>query len=275
MAERVAERSGGTARIAAVLAGSRIRAQWTYRASFFSDMAGQVINVLVSFAEIWVILHNVHSLGGYTLPEVLLVYGLAELAFGIADLAFGQLDGLSNLIRSGKLEVLLVRPVPLLLQLSTLDVQLRRLGRIGAGIVLMVIACILAPIHWSIPHAILLVVAPLAGAAIFSALFVIAGALQFWLINGREFANAFTYGGREVASKPASVFATPMRAFFTFVVPTTLVAYAPSLVLLDKQGPAWLPQELGWLTLPAAILTWCAALLIWRAGVRRYTGAGG
>ena len=59
------------------------------------------------------------------------------------------------------------------------------------------------------------------------------------------------------------------------VITATLVAYAPTLALLDLPGPALIPAWSGWLGLPAAVLAWIVAGALWRAGVRRYTGAGG
>lgn len=270
-----ADRPVSTARMVRTLYGSRIRSQAAYRTSFVSDLAGQVLIVAVEFLELWVILANVGTLGGMTLPQVAVVYGLGALAFGIADLLLGEIDGLSTYIRSGKLETLLIRPVPMLLQISSLDLSLRRLGRIVVGLGMYVVALGIAGFTPTPATVALAVIAPLAGAAIFGALLTMAGAMQFWLIDGREFANAFTYGGNYVATTPGAVFALPMRAFFTFVIPATLVAYAPTLVLLDLPGPALLPQWTGWMGIPAAILTWTLAALLWRAGIRRYTGAGG
>lgn len=277
MADRASrlDRPVGPLRMAAALYGSRIRSQASFRASFAADLAGQALLVIVEFIELWVILSQVGVFGGMTLTQVAVVYGLASLAFGLADLAFGEVEQVSSLIRSGRLETLLIRPVPLLLQLSSLDLSLRRIGRITVGLAMYVGALLAAGFSPGAADLVLAILAPLAGAAIFSALFVAAGALQFWLIDGREFANAFTYGGNYVATTPGAVFGAPMRAFFTFVIPATLVAYTPALVLLDLPGPALLPQWTGWLGLPAAILLWTAAALLWRAGVRRYTGAGG
>src|SRR5699024_12619635 len=116
---------------------------------------------------------------------------------------------------------------------------------------------------------------PAGAPLLFVALLTMAGALQFWLIDGRDFANAFTYGGNYVPTPPGAVFALPMCAFFTFVIPATLIAYAPPLALLQLPGPALVPAWAGWMGLPAAVLAWSAAGLLWRAGVRRYTGAGG
>ncbi|MFE5776280.1 ABC transporter permease [Brachybacterium sp. NPDC056505] len=276
MAERTpSARPGSTLRMVATLYGSRIRSQASFRTSFLMDLLGQVLIVGTEFLELWVILSQVDVLGGMTLPQVAVVYGLGALAFGIADMLFGEIDGLSTAIRSGTLETLMIRPVPMLLQISSLDLSLRRLGRIVVGIAMTVTALAIAGFSPTPQTLALLVIAPLAGAAIMGALFTMAGAMQFWLVDGREFANAFTYGGNYVATNPGAVFPLPLRAFFTFVIPTTLVAYTPTLALLDLPGPPLLPQWTGWLGLPVAVLTWILAALLWRAGVRRYTGAGG
>ena len=270
-----ADRPVSTARMIATLYVSRLRSQATFRTSFVADLLGQVLIVGVEFLELWVILSQVGTLGGMTLVQVAVVYGLGALAFGIADMLFGEIDGLSAMIKSGKLETLLIRPVPMLLQISSLDLSLRRLGRIVVGLAMYATALGLAGFSPTPATLALAVLAPLAGAALFGALFTMAGAMQFWLVDGREFANAFTYGGNYVATTPGAVFALPMRAFFTFVIPATLIAYAPALALLDLPGPALVPSWAGWMGLPAAVLAWLVAGLLWRAGVRRYTGAGG
>jgi ABC-2 type transport system permease protein len=269
------DRPVSTARMLTTLYGSRIRSQASFRTSFLSDILGQVLIVGTEFLELWVILSQVSTLGGMNLTQVAVVYGLGALAFGMADMFFGEIDGLSSSIKSGKLETLLIRPVPMLLQISSLDLSLRRVGRIVVGLMMYVVALGIAGFEPTATTVLLAVLAPLAGALLFGALFTLAGALQFWLVDGREFANAFTYGGNYVATTPGAVFALPMRAFFTFVIPATLVAYAPTLALLDLPGPPLVPQWAGWMGLPAAILAWIVAGLLWRAGVRRYTGAGG
>ena len=95
------------------------------------------------------------------------------------------------------------------------------------------------------------------------------------MVDGGELANSFTYGGSYAAAYPASVFALPLRLLFTFVVPAAFTAYLPALVLTGQPGPVWLPNWLGWCTPLVAVAAWGAALLTWRAGLRRYTGAGG
>lgn len=251
-----------------------MRSQTAYRRSFALDVLGSIAVGLVEFAEVYIIFTNVDALGGLDFAGAALVFALAHLSFSIADLTVGHLDELPTYLRTGTLDAFLLRPLPVLAQLVTSDVSLRRFGRLSVALVILAVALPLNDIDWTPGRVALLVVAPVAGAAIFAALFVLAGAIQFWLIEGKEFTSAFTYGGSYAASFPASIFALPMRVLFTFVVPAAFIAYLPVLVLLDLPGPVGLPQWLGWCTPLAAALIWCAALTAWRAGLRHYTGAG-
>ena len=263
------------ARLLRLLVSARLRSQTAYRGSFAADVAGQMVLALTEFVELYAIVHNIPTFGGMTFAQALLVFAFASVGFSIGDLILGETDSMSEVIRTGKLEVLLIRPLPVLLQLMTSDFQLRRVGRLAFALIALAAALFLTEIQWDPAKVALFIVTPLAGAAIFGALFVGAGAVQFWLLDGRQFANAFTYGGRYVASMPGAALFLPLQVFFTFVVPATLVAYAPSLVLLGLEGPAGIPSWTGWLGLPAAVVLWGLMLLLWRAAIRKYTGAGG
>lgn len=263
------------AKLLRLLVSARLRSQTAYRGSFAADVAGQMVLALTEFVELYAIVHNIPTFGGMTFAQALLVFAFASVGFSIGDLVLGETDSMSDVIRTGKLEVLLIRPLPVLLQLMTSDFQLRRVGRLVFALIALSAALFLTDIQWDPAKVALFIVTPLAGAAIFGALFVGAGAVQFWLLDGRQFANAFTYGGRYVASMPGAAMFLPLQVFFTFVVPATLVAYAPSLVLLGLDGPAGIPSWTGWLGLPAAVVLWGFMLLLWRAAIRKYTGAGG
>lgn len=238
------------------------------------DVLGSIGIGLVEFAEVYVIFANIDILGELDFAGAALLFALANISFSLADTAVGHVDNLPTYLREGTLDAMLLRPLPVLAQLVTSDISLRRLGRTGVAVAVLVVAVLLNDIAWTPARIALMVVAPLAGAAIFAALFVCASAVQFWLVEGSEFANAFTYGGSYASQYPASIFSIPMRVLFTFVVPAAFTAYLPVLVLLDLPGPAGMPQWLGWCTPLAALAVWAVALAGWRAGLRHYTGAG-
>jgi ABC-2 type transport system permease protein len=115
----------------------------------------------------------------------------------------------------------------------------------------------------------------LSGIALFGGLFVCAAGLQFYLIDGAELTNSFTYGGSFAAMQPASVFPTPLRLLFGFAIPVAFTAYLPTIALLHLPGPPLLPSWLAWLAPFAALWVWLLALGLWRLGTRHYQGGGG
>jgi ABC-2 type transport system permease protein len=255
--------------------GSRVRSQLAYRSSFGLDLLGSVGVGLLEAAEIYVIFHNVDVLGGLGVGPALLVFALANLSFALAGVVVGHLDELPTYLRSGTLDAMLLRPLPVLAQLVTSDVSLRRLGRAAVAVVVLVVALPLAVDRWSAGAAAMLVMAPFTGAMVFGSLFVAAAGAQFWLVEGSELTNAFTYGSSYVSAYPASVLHVAVRSFFTFVVPAAFTAYLPTLVITGQPGPPGLPAGLGWFTPLVAALAVAVGLAIWRAGLRHYSGAGG
>lgn len=258
----------------AVLA-SRVRAQRSYRTSFALDVFGAGLITLIEFAEIWVLFHNVEVLGGLTLPAVMLVFGLAEMTFSTADLLVGHCDELPVYIRAGTLDVFYLRPQPVLAQLMTSNIGLRRVARVLGGLVLFVVGVIVSDVAWTPDKVLLLALVIPSGVAVYAAMFITAAGLQFFLINGQEATNAFVYGGRYAASQPASVWPRSLLLVFGLAFPVVFTGYLPALWLLDLTGPEWLPAGLAWAAPLAALWAWLVALSCWRWGMRHYQGAGG
>ncbi|MCW2792764.1 MAG: hypothetical protein JWO76_1862 [Nocardioides sp.] len=255
--------------------GSRMRSQRSYRANFAVDLLSSFLVGLIELAEVWVLFHNVSRIGGLDFAGILVVFGLADVAFSLADLAFGHCDNLPTYLRAGTLDVFYLRPQPLLLQLVTSDISLRRLARAGVGLVALGAGLAIADVDWSVRAVLLVILAGVSGTATFAAMFVWAGGAQFFLVDGAEATNAFVYGGRYAATQPASVWDRPLKVLFGFFFPMAFTAYLPAVTLLGLPGPEWMPTWLGWCAPLAALWTWTMALLAWRLGVRHYRGGGG
>lgn len=257
-----------------VLTQLRVRAQTAYRGSFAIEVLASVGATITGLGELYVVFANVPVLGGLTFRAALLVFALGHVSFSLADLVFGHLDTLPTYLRAGTLDAFLLRPLPVLPQLITADISLRRLGRTAAGSVLAAIVLARIGIRWTPADAGLVLLTVFSGAAVFAALFTAAAAVQFWLVEGGEFTSSFVYGGQYAAQFPASIYSMPVQVLFTFVVPAAFVAYLPVLTLLEQPPPLNTPQWIGWCTPVAAVFVWIVALLGWRAGLRHYTGAG-
>ncbi len=258
----------------AVLA-SRLRAQLQYPASFALDLAQGMLTVLVSFVEVVVIFTNVPVLADLDLHAALLVYGLATSGFGLANCLAGQLDTIPAYLRAGTLETMLVRPQPVLAQILTSDVTLRRIGSGIVGAAVLGYALAVQPVHWTAPKAALLAIAVPTAGLLFAALFLAAGAVQFWLVDAAEVTSALVYGGNYASEYSAGVFPLSLRLLVVFVVPVSFASYLPAAAILGLPGYPGAPGWLGWLAPAAAVAAWLAAMALWRSGLRHYTGAGG
>jgi ABC-2 type transport system permease protein len=259
----------------AVLLGSRLREQISYRTSFALDVFGAVLIAMTELAEVYVVFHNVSVFGGVTFPAALLIFALAHLAFGLANALAGSLDTIPQFIRTGTLDVLMLRPLPVLGQLLTAEVTLKRIGQAGPPLMLLPIALSQLDLRWTPSAIALLAITPISGALIFAALFLIAGSLQFWLLDGAELTNSITYGSSYAATFPSSVLPFPLRIFFSFVVPAAFIGYLPAVSILGLPGGPGLPAWLGWCLPGVALASWGVALAAWRQGLRCYTSAGG
>ncbi|MEV6324634.1 ABC-2 family transporter protein [Nocardia sp. NPDC051787] len=275
MVEVAPPRSGTWSTPYVAVLRSRIRAQRSYRLSFASDVFSAFMFGLIELAEVWLIFRSARVLGGLDLDAALLLFGLSHTSFTLSQVLFGHLDTLPVLIRMGQLDAYHIRPQPLLLQLITSDISLRRFARASVSIVALGVGLARNDIDWGAGTATLLTLTLLGGIALFGGVFVCAAGLQFYLIDGSELTNSFTYGGSFAATQPASVFPTPMKLLFGFAIPVSFTAYIPTLALLRLPGPPLLPSWLAWLTPVAALWVWLLALGLWRSGTRHYQGGGG
>jgi ABC-2 type transport system permease protein len=257
------------------LVWAALAGQAAYRRSFALEMVGQGMIVVLEFVEIFAVFHQVGMIDGFAFSEVLVIFGLASTAFALADLAVGQMSRVSEHIRAGTFDVLLVRPLSPLVLVATSDVQLRRVGRLAVSVTVLAVALARADVAWTPGRVALVVSTPIAGAVIYSALFVAGGAVTFWVVEGREAVNAITYGSGYLSQWPFGVFGLVVGRFFTFVVPAAAAAYLPALAILGRADTTGLPGWMSW-TSPLAA-AWAALLAgqLWRTGVRHYVGAGG
>lgn len=273
-AVRTATGTSTRTRAYVALVRSRLSAQTVYRGSFVFELVGQFGVGLIEFTEIFVVFHQVRAFGGFRFAEVALMFGLASCAFSLADIAVGHVEHLPDYVRTGTFDAMLLRPLSALGQLVTSDFSLRRVGRCVFGLLVLGTAVAHAGIHWTPARAALLVVTPVAGAVIFSSIFVATATASFWFVEGTEFASAFTYGGNYLSSMPFTIFNQSVRSFFTFVVPAAFVSYLPALALLGRHDPMGLPAWTSWSGPLVAAAAVGVAGLVWRVGLRHYVGAG-
>lgn len=257
------------------LVSARVRAQLQYRTSFALDVIGNFFISFLDFAAILVIFSNVPQLGGWSVAEVALLYGISNLAFALTDFAVGELDHFPQQIRSGTFDQILIRPRGTLFQVVTSNFQLRRLGKALQAVLILGYALTELPIEWTADRLLVLALAVPAGTVIFCSVWVAAICIVFWAVDGREAASAFTYGGQFFTQFPINIYDRWLRRFLAYAVPLAFVAYFPALYILGKPDPLGLPSWLGLVSPLVALAAAVAAGAVWGGAVRHYRSAGG
>ena len=257
-----------------LLLRAQMRSQGIYRVSFALDAASAALITLAEFAAFALVLPRFGSLSGWTLGEVALLYGMAELSFVIMDLLFGGFDNLSTHIRTGSFSTFLLRPAPLPLQVFGSDFALRRLSRVMLAAGILAYGLTHTSIPWTPGNALLLLSSMTGMIAFFGGLFVIGGTVTFWTVDNVEAMNVLTYGGRTLISYPMDIYGQMLRKTFTYVIPAAFLSYFPVLHLLRLPLPDNLPNWAAYLSPLMGSLMLTAAFTFWKVGVSRYQGTG-
>jgi ABC-2 type transport system permease protein len=256
------------------LVGGSVRARAQYRISFVMDIVASFIGSIGDLLAILVIFSHLPVLGGWTRPEVCVLYGLAGISFGLTDMLVGDLDRLGDLIRMGTFDIVMLRPLGSLLQVIASELQVRRLGRVAQAAVPLVWGMANVNVDWNPARLLMLPVTVIGGIAIFSGVWIAGASISFWTSESREVANTFTYGGNFLTSYPVNLFGDWLRRFMAFVVPLAFVAYYPCLVILGKPDPILGRPELGLLSPAIAAMALAAGRGLWRLGARHYQSTG-
>ena len=256
------------------LINASLRSQLTYRLSTVLLTVAAALATFMDFVMIVVIMSHLPSLGGWSLPEVGLLYGIAGMAFGVTDACIGNLDLLPRQIREGTFDVVLVRPVGTLFQVVASEFGIRRLGKVAQSGIVLAVSLHQLHVAWTPPRVAMLAIAPVTATLIFGSIWVIAMTHVFWTVDSGEAANAFTYGGNFLAGYPIDMFTGWVRDLLAFVVPMAFVSYYPTLFILGRPDPIGLPAFTPLLTPAVAVALLGLACLVWRFGVRHYRGTG-
>ena len=132
-----------------------IRSALAYPALFVLMLVSSMLITVTDFVAIVLMFSHITTFGGFTLGNMLAV-PTASMTLGIADLFTGSIERVGERIRTGTLDVYLIRPVPAFLTAAD-GFALRRLGRpLQAGVVLG-FASSHIDVDWTVAKGIMLV----------------------------------------------------------------------------------------------------------------------
>jgi ABC-2 type transport system permease protein len=255
------------------LAGASIRAQMQYRTVFIVRIFVDFALLIADFAPVWILVHHFGALQGWTLAELALLYGMVSVSWGIVEGGLRGFENFGPFLIEGTVDRWLLRPRSVILQVASHVFEIRKVGRILQGVLVLGLAIVwlelsLTALGW--------IVFGVAGGIIFFAGIVIGGAAtQFWTLgHTAELQNMLTYGGSAALTYPMSVYSRWFRRVLTYAVPLAFVNYFPAVAALGRTHSEGWPEWVPWLS-----PLFCSAVLLvglqaFAVGLRRYESTG-
>jgi len=257
-----------------LLAWTWTRALAQYPASLTMLTVSQLVVTGIDAIVILFIFEHTPTYAGFSLPEVMFLYGTSGVSFAIADATIGSVERLGRHIRAGTFDVILLRPASALVQVAADQFSPRRLGKLVQAAVVLGVALATMDVDWTVGRIAIVPVMILSGTFIFGALWVLGATYQFLAGEAAEVMNAATYGGNFVTQYPLNILGRDAIRALTWVIPLAFVNWLPALYILDQPDPLDLPAPVRFASPLVALLLCVVAALVWRTGVRHYRSTG-
>ena len=234
---------------------------------FLFNLLTTIFLVFSALLVLTVMFANARSLGGWTFPQALGLYGVFLFFEEVAvEILPGNIGKLPQDVKSGDLDFVLLKPLDSLFQLSVRRMPLTSLPTLMLS--LGIVAYAAAGLGTlTIANTLIFLALMLCGLIIIVALNTILLTTAFWFVRVENipeiFHAAFTAG-----RFPVTAFPIWLRVILTTVVPIAFITTVPASAAVGKLDP--------WMALAApvvAIAMLAAARAFWGFALRHYTSA--
>lgn len=255
--------------IYAALWRNSVAREMSFKSNFLLWIVVELLWFALQIGFIGVIYLHTDHIASWSKWQVILLVGASHFIQQIFQAFFlTNCTQLSELIRTGRLDFMLLLPVNSRFLVSLRQVDLGGFVNAASALAVMGYAARqmhLAPDPVRIAGFFLLCVA---GILIHYSLMFLLSSVAFWTVRAQGIVWGY-YNLFNIARLPDEAFHGLFKALFTFAVPMLLVSNVPARVLADKLGS---PKPVLLLLL-MSVVCFCVSEWGWRASLRRYTSA--
>jgi ABC-2 type transport system permease protein len=252
-----------------MLRNSLIR-EMSFKANFILWMLVEVLWFCGQIVFFSIIFGNVDRIGDWSKWEVVLLVGTHQM---IAQLFqaffFVNVANIPELVRTGRLDSLLVLPVDSQFTVSTKQFALDSVINAALGGVVVCVSLSKLGIMPN-PISILLYLTALGfGVAVHYSIMLSLAAVSFWIVRAQGLVYGY-FNFLNIARYPDAIFPRLFRFIFGWIVPVVIVANIPARLLIKSLGqPGWLMFHL----VIASTIIFCLSRAFWRFALRHYSSA--
>ncbi len=247
-----------------------VQARMSYKGDFILGLVAAILMQSLGFVFVWTIFQGVPEVNGWTINQMMFVYGMAAISLGLNEFLFAGTWKITGYVQEGELDRLLLRPVSTMFSILAADVTLHGLGSVLFGLAVCIGSLMKLGIALSLGMILFWIVAMACGALIFFAMNMLMATLAFWVMDSQS-AMMVLQNVSEFGKYPAAIYSKWLRVLISFAIPFAFTGSYPATFLLgmSRQPIYWLGPVI------AAVTSVTVAALFWRFALRRYQSAGG
>lgn len=251
------------------------KARAEYKTSFVLGMLSNFYCYFITYMSYWVLMNGVDTVEGWDFSDISILYGLSLLTYAIAGmLVWYSVYALEDLIISGQLDIMLLRPQGLMRQMIFQRFGDTFLGQIVVTVIFLCAAFASRTKDIGLQTWIYFILAVIGGVFMQTGSMILFGAFSFWTMKSGALVDILFYDLRGMTNYPLSLYPRAFRIVLTFVLPWAFINYYPTLIITGKDVTVY-ETVLGLAAPLAGVLWFLLAMGVFRLGLKRYTGAGG
>lgn len=231
------------------------------KVSFLSNIIFMIINNACFIIQ-WVLLYSLkESIGGYTLKQMILLWGIAASTYGVSRFFFKKAFTLSETINTGKLDAFLVQPKNVLLSAITSDIEVSAIGDLIYGYVILIIYGI------TIENFILFTIFTILGGLIIACVSVIVNSLTFWFNMSDLLADTINNMMITFGTYPKDIFNGIVKILLYTIIPVGIANYIPIDLIINFNIYGFL------LVFVVTVFMIVLSFYIFNRGLKRYSSS--
>ncbi len=247
----------------------RFKTLLEYRANFLIGASSTIFLQTAGLLTIWVVMSQIPDLNGWSLDELLLIYGLLMLAKSLNHMFADNLWTLGQVyIRTGGFDRFLVRPINPLFHLLADRFNHEGIGYFLIGAALVINSSVALGIDWTLLNLLYLLLAVVSGGVIFMALNLITSVTAFFMTMSTPVMWA-VHDTNEFAKFPLTIYHKAIGLALTWLLPFGFASFYPASYLLGRNTTV-----LVWLGPVVAAVLLFIGYRLWLFGLRHYASTG-
>lgn len=216
-------------------AGNEYKIPNVLSSRFSDDDIFTLLSQVSNLAVVGIIYTNIPTVGGWSVWEILLLYGYLLFSEGWVNFFFQGSWKIAQMVNKSEIDRFLVRPLPTGMQMAASRIDFDGLNKMIIALGILSVGIKNCKINWTIIKILYFVVSLLTASMIRFCMIWLASCMSFWMQGPKNSLNYLVLSVGEMAKYPLIIYPGLLKGIFGYIIPYAYISYYPAGFLLGKR----------------------------------------